>query len=282
MFVTRRSRRRNAVLAAIGLGLAGAATASIASGSPPCWAKQGTCAKTKTTTTATTTTTPAPQPPPTTTTTTTGGRTLVFDDEFNGTALDTTQWNRYYSAGNGGNGLRRPGAITLDGSGHLVVTASMISGLLVSGGMANNHSYTYGYYEFRVLTEPDPTGTMSGVVLTWPQSGNWPTEGELDIYETLHAINTRNPFYSFVHYSSSNRQYYFIHPADAAQWHTIAMDWTASAIKLYRDGVLVWTLTDAAAIPDVAHHLSIQLDAMATRTLTQPVRMYVDYVHIWK
>jgi hypothetical protein len=60
------------------------------------------------------------------------------------------------------------------------------------------------------------------------------------------------------------------------------MDWTASAIKIYRDGSLVWTLTDAAAIPDVAHRLCIQLDAMVTRTLTQPVRMYVDYVRIWK
>lgn len=28
-------------------------------------------------------------------------------------------------------------------------------------------------------------------------------------------------------------------------------------------------------------HAGIQLDARATRTLTQPVRMYVDYVRIY-
>lgn len=54
-----------------------------------------------------------------------------------------------------------------------------------------------------------------------------------------------------------------------------------SALKIYRDGVLVWTLTDTAAIPDVLHHFNIQLDALNTRTLTTPVRMYVDYVRIY-
>jgi hypothetical protein len=266
-------RPRHAAAAAgfVLLLAAGAAlSASIASGSRPCWAKKGVCPTTSTATTATTTTTP------------TSGRTLVFDDEFNGTTLDTTRWTPYYSAGNGGHGLRRPSAFTLDGNGNLVVTARMVDGQIVSGGMSARQNYTYGYFEFRVKTEIDPTGTMNGVVLTWPQSGNWPTDGELDVYETGNNASTRTPFHSFVHYTSSNKQYYFTHLADAAQWHVIAMDWTASALKIYRDGMLVWTLTDAAAIPDVAHHLCIQLDAMVTRTLTQPVRMYVDYVRIWK
>jgi len=62
----------------------------------------------------------------------------------------------------------------------------------------------------------------------------------------------------------------------------VGMDWTANAIKIYRDGVLVWTITDPAAIPDVAHHIALQLDATATRTLTRTVRMHVDYVRIWR
>ena len=210
------------------------------------------------------------------------GRKLVFEDDFNGTTLNTANWSPYNSAGNAGNGLRRPSALSLDGDGHLVITADMINGQIVSGAMSNRLNYTYGLFEFRVRTDPDPTGTMSGVVLTWPESERWPEDGENDIYETNEAVNTRWPFFSFVHYTSSNKQYYFRHDADGAQWHTMAMDWTADAIKIYRDGVLVWTLDDKAAIPDVAHHLCIQLDAKATRTLTTPVRMYIDEVRIYQ
>jgi beta-glucanase (GH16 family) len=210
------------------------------------------------------------------------GRHLVFDDEFDGSTLDTSKWTPYYSAGNGGHGLRRPSALALDGNGNLVVTAQMVSGQIVSGGMAAKANFAYGRFETRVRTDIDPTGTMSGVVLTWPQSNRWPEDGELDIYETGAAPSTRTPFHSFVHYGASNEQYYFTHDADGAQWHTLAMEWSAGAITIFRDGTPVWTVTDPVAIPDVAHHLTVQLDAIATRTLTAPVRMNVDYVRIYQ
>jgi hypothetical protein len=209
------------------------------------------------------------------------GRQLVFQDDFNGNALNATAWSAYNSAGHAGNGLRRPSAFTVDGQGHLVVTAQNIDGQIVSGGMANRVNQTYGLYEFRVRTDPDPTGTMSGVVLTWPTSGLWPQDGENDIYETG-ARATRDPFGSFVHYGKSNTQRFYLHNADAAQWHTMAMDWSPKAIKVYRDGALVWTITDPNAIPHTPHHLCIQLDAFANRQLTTPVHMYVDWVRIYQ
>jgi endo-1,3-1,4-beta-glycanase ExoK len=210
------------------------------------------------------------------------GRRLVFEDEFDGAALNTMSWRPYNSVGNGGNGLRRESATQLDGGGRLVITAQMVDGQLVSGGMSNRQSYIYGWFEFRVRTEPDPTGTMSGVVLTWPESERWPVDGENDIYETGGDAATRFPFHSYVHFGAANDQYSFTHDADAAQWHTMAMDWRPDSIRFYRDGTLAATLTDAAAIPDVAHHLCVQLDATATRELTVPVRMLVDYVRIYQ
>jgi hypothetical protein len=220
---------------------------------------------------------PGPTPPNAET-----GRRLVFEDNFDGTRLNTANWIPYNSAGHAGNGLRRDSAIQLDGSGNLVITANSVNGQPVSGGMSTQRGYTYGWFEFRVRTEPDATGTMSGVVLTWPRSGNWPDDGENDIYETGTALGLRSPFYSYVHYGAANHQYVFRHDADAAQWHTMAMDWRAGAIRFYRDGALAATLTDASAIPDVGHGLCIQLDAMATRQLTAPVRMFVDYVRIYE
>lgn len=206
---------------------------------------------------------------------------LVFEDNFDGSTLDTSKWDTYDSVGNNGNGLRRPSAFTVSG-GNLIVTAQMINKQLVTGGMAMRRDYTYGRMEFRVRAEADPSGTLNANVLTWPQSGNWPIDGEMDIFETLWRPGTRSPFYSFIHYGSDNQQQYTIHQADASQWHTMALDWSPSALKIYRDGELAWTLTDPAAIPDVPHHLCVQLDAMENQALTSRVRMYVDYVRIYQ
>jgi len=87
---------------------------------------------------------------------------------------------------------------------------------------------------------------------------------------------------TFIHYGGSIRtQKYRHHRVDATQWHKITMDWRRDSLKIYRDGVLVWTLTDRVAIPDVMHHMGVQLDARYTRRLRAPVRMYVDYMRIY-
>ena len=110
------------------------------------------------------------------------GKPPVFNDEVNGTTLNTANWSPY--SGSAIAGVRSPSAVSLDGNGDLVITAQNENGTTVSGGMSANFNTTYGYYEFRVRTESDPSATTSGVVLLWPQSGNWPTDGEIDMYET--------------------------------------------------------------------------------------------------
>jgi len=210
------------------------------------------------------------------------GRKLLFEDNFYGTTLNTASWAPYNGPGYNGHGLRRPYQVKPDGHGNLVISAQMINGAVISGGMTNRINRTYGLYEFRVRVEPDPTHNMSGAVLTWPQSGRWPQDGENDIYETG-TYDPRKPFFSFIHFgSTATSQHSYKHLADANQWHTMAMDWSQYAIKIYRDGALVWTVTDPQAIAHVPHHLCIQLDALGTGKLTQRVRMAVDWVKIYQ
>jgi hypothetical protein len=210
---------------------------------------------------------------------------LVFSDEFNSTRLNTYKWSAYNSKGYVG-GYRRPSAIRTDGR-KLTITASMFGGSVISGGISARSSYRYGRYVFRVRTEPDPTGTMSGVVLTWPRSNLSPPEGENDMYETG-RFGGHYPFYSFIHYGgrrgddNSDAQYRYVQNANSAQWHTITMDWTPRMLVLYRDGRQVWTLRNAAAIPDVLHRICLQLDTRAYTRLSRPVRMYVDFVRIYQ
>ncbi len=204
---------------------------------------------------------------------------LAYSDDFTEASLAPI-WKLYNGPGNAGFGLRRPSAISLDGMGDLVITASSQNGVVVSGGMALRMDQTYGRFEFRVRTQADPSATTSGVVLTWPQSENWPIDGESDMYETR-SNPTRNYFQSAVHYSSTNQQVLFRSNVDATQWHTVIMDWTATSISLYRDGVLIGRTTNPSAIPHVPQHLCLQLDAVDANRLSQPVRMYVDYVKVY-
>jgi beta-glucanase (GH16 family) len=202
---------------------------------------------------------------------------LVFRDDFDGPTVDPAWWP-YDGPGHQGNGVRSPSAFTIE-NGVLVVTAQMVAGRLVSGGLYHSLGLRYGRFEFRVRTDPDPSGVTSGVVLTWPESDNWPADGENDIYETG-TDPARTSFNSFVHYGADDATVSIGHPVPATQWHTMAMDWEPGAIRIYRDGSLTGTITDRTAIPDVAHHLCIQLDPYAPQ-MTGRARMYVDDVRIY-
>jgi beta-glucanase (GH16 family) len=204
---------------------------------------------------------------------------LVYQEDFNGTAVDVSEWSMYNGPGHVNNGLRRPEAFSVQ-DGLLIVTAEMKDGQLVSGGMAHRKNYKYGRFEFRVRTDADPSAATSGVVLTWPESGKWPDDGELDIYETLTG-SSRNPFHTYIHYGANNSQAHFEHKADGKEWHIVMLEWLPDVLRVYRDGSLVYTLDNILAVPQVKHHLCIQLDAFKT-VMTGQVKMYVDWVKIYQ
>jgi hypothetical protein len=210
------------------------------------------------------------------------GWDLVLSDDFSGSSLDTSKWSVYGPnwPGNYGNGVRDGRAVSVSG-GTLNITAQMLGGTLVSGAVASKLSQTYGRFEFSARTDPDPSHATSGVVLTWPTSGNFPIAGENDIYETLWTTTNRSPIHSFIHYGANNAQYSFDHYVDGTQWHYMAMEWEPNEIRIYVDGALSARLNDANAIPDVAHHLCVQLDAFAP-SVSGPVRMQIDDVRIYK
>ena len=167
--------------------------------------------------------------------------------------------------------------------------------------MSNASSSTYGRFETRARVEADPTGTMSGLVMTWPNAGNNCLNGELDFYETGHPIGTRKPFYSYLHHPTADQlctptpQTQFIHDFDGTQWHKVVMEWTPTTINikvysspsggpetLISDRTLTEDSTDK--IPDVGHHITIQLDAFKTTPLPDNVVVheYVDYVRHYR
>lgn len=204
--------------------------------------------------------------------------TLVFQDDFDGTKLNESDWYIYNGPGHARNGLRSPQAFSVN-DGLLTITAEMKDGQIISGGMSHVQNLKYGKFEAKVRADDDPSLATSAVLLTWPQSENWPLDGENDFYET--TTNRRQSFHTFIHYGEDNNQHHKEHQFDATQWHVVAMEWEPHHIKVYVDGALQWTLTDTKAIPHVPHHLCIQLDAF-TQKIEGSTRMQVDWVKVYK
>jgi hypothetical protein len=207
---------------------------------------------------------------------------LVFEENFDSTAVDTKNWWPYTTSGHNNNGLRRPEALTV-ADGILTVTAQMKDETLISGAMSHRKNYTYGKFEFRVKADADPSGATSAVVLTWPQSEKWPDDGENDIFETHSSLNPNRTFFETNILSGlpQNKWSKGRYTLDATQWHVVTMMWKADAIRIYIDDKLRWKLTDPDAIVDKPHHLCIQLDAFQP-TMTGVSRMYVDWVKIYQ
>lgn len=205
---------------------------------------------------------------------------LVFEENFDGEAVNTDVWSIYDGPGHARHGLRSPQAFTIE-DGLLVITAQMIDGKVVSGGMAHRENYLYNTrWEFRARCEEDPGKAMSGVVLTWPQSDNWPSEGELDIFETLNN-HPRRPLHSFFHYGADNSQTHTEYDVDATQWQDMALEWFEDTLYVYLNGELAYTETNKEAVPAWPHHICLQLDAFK-HEVEGVVKMYVDYVRIYQ
>ncbi len=144
---------------------------------------------------------------------------LVFGDGFQGSRLDARHWSVYRGRGFLGNGVRRPAQVAVRDS-KLVLTAQMRGNVLHTAGLVHRRNFRYGRFEARVRVDPDPSGATSGIVMTFPQSGNMSRDGENDIWETG-AYRSRNPFFSFIHFPGGQTSR--THHADASQWHTMRM-----------------------------------------------------------
>jgi hypothetical protein len=219
------------------------------------------------------------------------------------------EWVLYDSVGHAGWGLRRPSAIGLTpdptalGGSLLTITAKMgtgsESGLMVSGGMKLLLPQTYGRYTVRMRGEPDPDQVTSMVALLWPQTNQWPRDGEIDIVEThnFSARATREPIESALHWlrPGAEEPYTILDDAKAlfdhngvsgVDWHTYQLEWRENLVSVSVDGGEPLVLsTNPAEIADWNMELALQLDGFdsenapgAQPSVSAPVSMYVDYV----
>lgn len=224
--------------------------------------------------------TPSPAPVASTPVGQSGTWKLAFDDEFDGTSLDTTKWimtnpsfqnpwqpynneqEKYRYTANNPNVQENGGAL------HLIATkenGQIYSGMISSGpvpqlkgsnwqGVAapgyHPFQYTYGYFEGRVKL-PKGNGFWPSMWMLPDQEkyGDWPGSGEYDMFE----VPGNNP--TDLHMTEHDGQNGGAGDSTVAAvtdlsagYHVFGLDWEPTYIKWYLDGNLMKTYTNAFGI----------------------------------
>jgi beta-glucanase (GH16 family) len=228
----------------------------------------------------------------------------AFDDEFNGTSLDTTNWVAGRREGGtsvcnsdcGGynpdyeSELFEPSAVT-EANGDMTITATKQS---PDGGqhswtsgaveMKPGKNFIYGYFEARVKV-PAPSQAWTAYWLNGADT--WPPE--MDIFE-FHFFNSQPTFNNDGLPGTQganlsgwpNAEAYGGTSTDFTQWHTYGLLWTSSSIKVYFDGVLQSMDTSDTGIPSTSMYPLFDY-AIDSTTPNPPSgsQMNVDYLRIW-
>jgi beta-glucanase (GH16 family) len=237
---------------------------------------------------------------------------LLFDDEFDGPALDTHKWVPTYWWGSNGCTIATNGELEW----YLPDEVSVSNGTLklqaskrtVTGGDGKTYNYTsgvvttgkacwqdaapdkftfqYGYVEMRAKA-PKGRGLWPAF---WLLSGDQDWPPEIDVLEILgHQPNIAYMTVHFedaegVHRSSGGQ---WTGPDFSAGWHTFGVDWQPTAIVWYVDGVERRRYTIRDHIPAEPMYLLLNLAVGGTwpgapdASTVFPASYEVDYVRVW-
>ncbi|OBI55495.1 PE domain-containing protein [Mycobacterium sp. E787] len=211
-----------------------------------------------------------------------GNWTMTFDDEFNGTTLDTTKWNTSWLY-NGGtmNGVNTvPSDVTV-GNGYLTLTLSDAThgGLIstdVTQGAHPGFQFTTGVVEARIFF-PGNGSQVYNWGAWWTVGHNWPTNGENDIAETLHGLVQAHHIDATGNPSGGNAGYM------GGSWHVFTMQRFTDHVVYYYDGVQVGSVITHENVASSPQFLVLNVgQGQGSPTMTgAPGAMLVDYVRAW-
>ncbi len=241
------------------------------------------------------------------------GWSLTWNDEFNGSSIDTTKWNHEeWWPGYVNNELQSytqdPGNSGLT-NGYLYLTARKENPFDPNAPAYNSArmntaqkvDWKYGRIEIRAKL-PRGQGLWPAIWMmpTYSVYGGWPVSGEIDIMEFLGHDITRT--YGTIHYgnyypdkSSTGTSYVLPTGNFSDSFHTFAFEWEADEMRWYVDDVLFQTLSswftvggDYPAPFDQEFHLILNVavggdwPGNPDASTLFPQTMEVDYVRLFQ
>jgi beta-glucanase (GH16 family) len=236
------------------------------------------------------------------------GYTLVWSDEFNGTAINTNDWN--FETGGGGWGNNELEYYTNSSnnayisSGNLVIEArkeTMGSNSYTSARMntAGKKSFQYGRIDIRAKL-PVAQGLWPAL---WMLGSNfssvgWPACGETDIMELVGSAP--NKVVGSLHWAQANgssgtfNNTYLLSSGDfSQQFHVFSLIWKQNYIQILVDGIAYVTATNANITSGTwpFNNPSFLIFNVAVggnwpgapnASTTFPQRMFVDYIRVFQ
>jgi beta-glucanase (GH16 family) len=223
--------------------------------------------------------------------------TLLWSDEFNGTSVNTANWNidvgnpnvnnekEYYQAANA---TVSGGFLTITARKQSVGGQPYTSAKLTTAG---KYQPTSGRIEASIKL-PAVQGTWPAFWMLGANIGSvgWPQCGEIDIME---QTNTSNTILGTMHWNSNGHvQYGGSTTTTPTAFHTYAVEWDANSIRWYVDNTLYVTGNIANNINNTgAFHnpffiilnLAIggDLPGNTINDAALPCNMVVDYVRVY-
>jgi beta-glucanase (GH16 family) len=222
---------------------------------------------------------------------------LIAEDDFNGNSLNTANWVPYDEVSSNDISHWNPkelsvgdSELTIHSHGKDPTGAANYSGALAwSRGKGNQ---TYG--EWVVRAKFDPGVGYGPAILLWPQSNDWPQDGEIDMVESVQP--QRNTALSSIHWGNTAPGYRESGKllGDFTQWHTYTVDWQPTYVSIAVDSTVVYDTrnsTQHPTIPSTPMHLVIQQEPgpfggsswiVAPNSSTpNDVMVHVDWVKIY-
>lgn len=224
---------------------------------------------------------------------------MIFNDEFSGTAIDSSKWSTLrgglqWPYGDPYNPpiedafYKRANSTVRDGNAVLTLKKETSNGYPYSSGVihsGNNFSFKYGYVESRVKV-PKCSGCWPAFwMLDTPVDDHWPPE--IDIFEFFDSINDPHPYFNY-HWADNGHKQLGIKQigsptADYTQsYHTYGLMWTASKVQVYLDGVPGPAFTDPRFITQARNYVIFNFALQKGKTPPTGQELLVDYVRVWQ
>jgi beta-glucanase (GH16 family) len=217
-----------------------------------------------------------------------GNWTLTFDDEFDGSSLDTTTWkaDAGYTCPDSQTCLasRWPENVT-ESSGYLHMVTKreerMAGRPYTTGGIRSAFTQQYGYVEARIRYANAPA-VNNAVWLFTPGQVLHPFE--IDINEGIFTSQINTTFHNWTGGQNEAESHTEVASQDlAAGFHIYAVQWDESQIVWYYDGSQVWRIQNASASTPVQLILSTMVMS-AAGPITDALdgsSMDVDYIRAY-
>lgn len=224
---------------------------------------------------------------------------LVWSDEFDGSSVNTANWNFETGGGGWGNNEQQyyQSANATVSNGNLIITAKkqrVKSNAYTSARMTTKgkREFAYGKIEARIKLPLGqglwPAFWMLGANIS---TVSWPGCGETDIME---HINTDNLVYGTIHWDNNGHAQYGGNTATTpADYHIYSVEWDSAAIRWYVDGNKYQEaniLNNINSTEEFHKPFFIILNlavggnwpGQTIDVSKLPANMYVDYVRVYK